>query len=171
MSNAVLGYHQAVKENRNLYNMVQDLKGNIRVYCRIRPTINSEVQNVIDFIGKDGSLVVMDPKPLKDGKKVFQFNQVFCPTATQEIQSCVSDNSLALPDATLRPVKSADDVINLMKLGEVNRAVNSTAMNSTSSRSHSVLSVHVHGKDASGSVIHSCLHLVDLAGSERVDKS
>ncbi|KAK6124718.1 hypothetical protein DH2020_041542 [Rehmannia glutinosa] len=35
-----------------------------------------------------------------------------------------------------------------------------------------VLSVHVHGEDASsGSVIHSCLHLVDLAGSERVDKS
>ncbi|GFP92203.1 kinesin-4 [Phtheirospermum japonicum] len=276
MSNAALGYHQAVKENRNLYNMVQDLKGNIRVYCRIRPTINSEVKNVIDFIGKDGSLVVVDPKPLKDGKKVFQFNQVFGPTATQdevfrdmqplvrsvmdgynvcifaygqtgsgkthtmygppggsakelgisylslkdlfelsdqrkditkyEIQvqmveiyneqvrdllaedsstkkypfafkmlfdslKYVCDNNLALPDATLRPVKSADDVINLMKLGEVNRAVSSTAMNSTSSRSHSVLSVHVHGEDASGSVIHSCLHLVDLAGSERVDKS
>ncbi|KAL3637227.1 hypothetical protein CASFOL_019526 [Castilleja foliolosa] len=253
MSNAALGYHQAVKENRNLYNMVQDLKGNIRVYCRIRPTNNPEVQNVIDFIGKDGSLAVVDPKPLKDGKKVFQFNQVFGPTATQDevfrhtqplvrsvmdgynvcifaygqtgsgkthtmygppgglanelgisylalkdlfelsdqrkditkyeiqvqmveiyneqIRSCISDNNLALPDATLRPVKSADDVINLMKLGEVNRAVSSTAMNSTSSRSHSVLSVHVHGKDASGSVIHSCLHLVDLAGSERVDKS
>ena len=35
----------------------------------------------------------------------------------------------------------------------------------------SVLTVHVHGKDISGSAIHSCLHLVDLAGSERVDKS
>jgi len=29
----------------------------------------------------------------------------------------------------------------------------------------------VHGKDISGSTLHSCLHLVDLAGSERVDKS
>lgn len=27
MSTAALGYHKAVKENRNLYNMVQDLKG------------------------------------------------------------------------------------------------------------------------------------------------
>lgn len=35
----------------------------------------------------------------------------------------------------------------------------------------SVLSVHVHGEDASGSILRSCLHLVDLAGSERVDKS
>ncbi|KAL6505956.1 hypothetical protein OROHE_022675 [Orobanche hederae] len=251
MSNAALGYHKAVKENRNLYNMVQDLKGNIRVYCRIRPTINSQVQNVVDFIGKDGSLVVVDPKPLKDGKKVFQFNHVFGPAATQhevfrdtqplvrsvldgynvcifaygqtgsgkthtmygppggsvkemgisylalndlfelsdqrkditkyEIQvqmveiyneqTCVSDNSLALPDATLRSVKSANDVINLMNLGEVNRTVGSTAINITSSRSHSVLSVHVHGEDANGSLIRSCLHLVDLAGSERVDKS
>ncbi|KAL6555389.1 hypothetical protein OROGR_006647 [Orobanche gracilis] len=251
MSNAALGYHKAVKENRNLYNMVQDLKGNIRVYCRIRPTINSQVQNVVDFIGKDGSLAVVDPKPLKDGKKVFQFNHVFGPAATQhevfrdtqplvrsvldgynvcifaygqtgsgkthtmygpphrsvkdmgisylalndlfelldqrkdvtkyEIQVqmveiyneqiCVSDNSLALPDATLRSVESANDVINLMNLGEVNRTVGSTAINITSSRSHSVLSVHVHGEDANGSLIRSCLHLVDLAGSERVDKS
>ncbi|KAE9585274.1 putative minus-end-directed kinesin ATPase [Lupinus albus] len=58
-----------------------------------------------------------------------------------------------------------------MKLGEVNRAVSSTAINSRSSRSHSVLTVHVRGKDTSGSTIRSCLHLVDLAGSERVDKS
>lgn len=29
----------------------------------------------------------------------------------------------------------------------------------------------MHGKDASGGKLRSCLHLVDLAGSERVDKS
>lgn len=29
----------------------------------------------------------------------------------------------------------------------------------------------MHGKDASGGTLRSCLHLVDLAGSERVDKS
>lgn len=36
---------------------------------------------------------------------------------------------------------------------------------------YSVLSVHVYGIEASGSMLQSCLHLVDLAGSERVDKS
>ena len=30
-------YADTVEENRRLYNEVQDLKGNIRVFCRIRP--------------------------------------------------------------------------------------------------------------------------------------
>ncbi|KAI9392122.1 hypothetical protein POPTR_006G048650v4 [Populus trichocarpa] len=85
MSTAALGYHRVLKENRNLYNMVQDLKGNIRVYCRIRPAFGDRTSNVIDYIGDDGSLVISDPlKPQKDGKKVFQFNRVFGPTATQD---------------------------------------------------------------------------------------
>jgi kinesin family protein C2/C3 len=33
-------------------------------------------------------------------------------------------------------VKSTTDVLNLMKLGEVNRVVSSTAINNRSSRSH-----------------------------------
>lgn len=85
MSTAALGYHKVVKENRNLYNMVQDLKGNIRVYCRIRHIFNAEAKNVVDFIGEDGSLVIVDPsKPHRDGRKVFQFNRVFSPLATQD---------------------------------------------------------------------------------------
>ncbi|KAL9398343.1 hypothetical protein Peur_007304 [Populus x canadensis] len=269
MSTAALGYHRVLKENRNLYNMVQDLKGNIRVYCRIRPAFGDRTSNVIDYFGDDGSLVISDPlKPQKDGKKVFQFNRVFGPTATQDevfmdtqplirsvmdgynvcifaygqtgsgktytmsgpsgrstkdmginylalsdlfqmsnerkdivnysiqvqmveiyneqvrdllaedstatkyqIRSCTGDNGLSLPDAKMHSVKSTADVLNLMKLGEANRVVSSTALNNRSSRSHSILTVHVHGKDVSGSTLHSCLHLVDLAGSERVDKS
>lgn len=30
-------YRATVEENRRLYNEVQDLKGNIRVFCRVRP--------------------------------------------------------------------------------------------------------------------------------------
>ncbi|KHN14965.1 Kinesin-4 [Glycine soja] len=228
MSTKALGYHKVVEENRKLYNMVQDLKGNIRVYCRIRPSFRAESKNVVDFIGEDGYLFILDPtKTLKDGRKVFQFNRVFGPTADQDevykdtqplirsvmdgynvcifaygqtgsgktytmsgpsggvtskdmginylalhdlFQIC-NDDGLSLPDARLHLVKSPTDVLTLMKLGEVNRAVSSTSMNNRSSRSHSVLTVHVNGKDTSGSSIRSCLHLVDLAGSERVDKS
>ncbi|KAK4272509.1 hypothetical protein QN277_021060 [Acacia crassicarpa] len=84
MSTAACGYYKAVKENGKLYNMVQDLRGNIRVYCRIRPSFSAESKNVIDFIGKDGSLVLLDPsKSQKDGRKVFQFNRVFGPSASQ----------------------------------------------------------------------------------------
>ncbi|KAL7169049.1 hypothetical protein ACSBR2_034140 [Camellia fascicularis] len=172
MSTAALGYHKVVKENRNLYNMVQDLKGNIRVYCRIRPAFSAKARNVIDFIGEDGSLVVLDPlKPQKDGRKVFQFNHVFRQTATQEIRSCTSENGLSIPDASMHYVESTNDVLSVMKRGDLNRVVSSTAINNQSSRSHSVLTVHVHGKDVSGSILRSCLHLVDLAGSERVEKS
>ncbi|PHU16590.1 Kinesin KP1 [Capsicum chinense] len=171
MSNAALGYHKVMKENRTLHNMVQDLKGNIRVYCRIRPAFDAEAKTVVDFIGEDGSLVVIDPlKPWKDGRKIFEFNRVFGSSATQG-RSCMNGNGLRLPDASVHPVNCARDVIDLMKLGDGNRAVGSTAMNNHSSRSHSVLTVHVHGEDTSGNIIHSCLHLVDLAGSERVDKS
>ncbi|KAG9132651.1 hypothetical protein Leryth_016695 [Lithospermum erythrorhizon] len=68
----------AISDAKMLYNMLQDLKGNIRVYCRIRPSICSEEKTVIDFVGNDGSLVVVDPmKPHKDGRKIFQFNRVF----------------------------------------------------------------------------------------------
>ncbi|XLS89576.1 hypothetical protein HN51_065584, partial [Arachis hypogaea] len=52
-----------------------------------------------------------------------------------EIRSC-NDDGLSLPDATLRPVTSTSDVLTLMKLGEVNRTVSSTALNNKSSRSH-----------------------------------
>ena len=70
------------------------------------------------------------------------------------------------------PVSSTDDVIQLMDLGQMNRAVSSTAMNDRSSRSHSCVTVHVQGRDlTSGTIIHGSMHLVDLAGSERVDKS
>lgn len=58
--------------------------GNIRVYCRIRPAFDAEAKTVIDFIGEDGSLVVIDPlKPWQDGRKIFEFNRVFGSSATQ----------------------------------------------------------------------------------------
>ncbi|GAU11258.1 hypothetical protein TSUD_342480 [Trifolium subterraneum] len=90
---------------------------------------------------------------------------------TLEIRSS-SHKGLSVPDASLIPVSSTIDVIELMNLGHRNRAVGATALNDRSSRSHSCLTVHVQGRDlTSGATIRGCMHLVDLAGSERVDKS
>nr|XP_043625416.1 kinesin-like protein KIN-14I [Erigeron canadensis] len=83
-----------------------------------------------------------------------------------------TSNGINVPDATLVPVSTTEDVIRLMTLGHKNRAVGSTAMNDRSSRSHSCVTVHVNGKDlTSGSTVRGCMHLVDLAGSERADKT
>ncbi|XP_040963378.1 kinesin-like protein KIN-14J [Gossypium hirsutum] len=81
-------------------------------------------------------------------------------------------NGLAVPEASMHSVKSTTEVLELMNIGLRNRAVGSTALNERSSRSHSVLTVHVRGTEIkTNAVLHGSLHLVDLAGSERVDRS
>ncbi|KAL3609903.1 hypothetical protein D5086_000923 [Populus alba] len=150
LADAAANYHSVLAENRRLYNEVQDLKGNIRVYCRIRPFLpgQSKKRTTVEYIGENGELVISNPsKQGKDSHRLFKLNKVFGPAATQ-------------------------DVLELMRIGLMNRAVGATALNERSSRSHSVLTIHVYGMDLeTGAVLRGNLHLVDLAGSERVDRS
>nr|XP_018673967.1 PREDICTED: kinesin-4 isoform X3 [Musa acuminata subsp. malaccensis] len=272
LTDAVENYHAVLAENRRLYNEVQELKGNIRVYCRIRPFLPGEnrKQSTIDYIGENGELLVVNPsKPGKDGQRMFKFNKVFGSTATQEqvfldtrplvrsvldgynvcifaygqtgsgktytmtgpesatekewgvnyralndlfqislsrrdtylyevgvqmveiyneqvrdllghgssqkklgVLTTSQPNGLAVPDASMLPVKATSDVLDLMQIGHGNRAVSATTLNERSSRSHSILTVHVRGTDLkTGTTLRGSLHLVDLAGSERVDRS
>ncbi|QCE07290.1 kinesin family member C2/C3 [Vigna unguiculata] len=264
LASAASGYQKVLEENRKLYNQLQDLKGNIRVYCRVRPSKGAQPNHHCPISNLDeGSISLLVPsKNGKDGKKTFNFNRVFGPSSTQaEVFSdtkplirsvldgynvCIfaygqtgsgkthtmsgpdnyteetvgvnyralkdlfqisdqrkdtihydisvqmleiyneqvrdllsadkirnsSHNGINVPDANLVPVSSTADVLNLMNVGQNNRAVSSTAMNDRSSRSHSCLTVHVQGREvASGNSLRGCIHLVDLAGSERVDKS
>lgn len=272
LAQAAAEYHKVVAENRDLYNQVQDLKGNIRVYCRVRPFLSGQngSQSAVDLIGDGGSIVVVNPsKQGKEQRKSFTFNKVFGPCTSQEkvfldtqplirsvldgynvcifaygqtgsgktytmagpnnpcqedwgvnfralhdlfeicelrenvmryevgvqmieiyneqvrdllcmdginkkleIRNNSQQNGLNVPDAKLLRVRSTEEVLELMIMGQKNRAVGATALNERSSRSHSVLTVHVKGTElASGCVLRGCLHLVDLAGSERVEKS
>ncbi|XP_030551637.2 kinesin-like protein KIN-14J isoform X2 [Rhodamnia argentea] len=272
LADAARNYHMVLTENRKLYNEIQELKGNIRVYCRIRPFLpgQSMKHTTIEYIGENGELVVANPmKHGKDSHRLFKFNKVFGPTATQEevfmdtqplirsvldgfnvcifaygqtgsgktytmsgpsassredwgvnfralndlfqiaqsrgttvlyevavqmveiyneqvrdllssdgpqkrlgIWNTAQPNGLAVPDASMHAVKSTSDVLELMSIGLTNRAVGATALNERSSRSHSVLTVHVRGTDLeTDAVLRGSLHLVDLAGSERVDRS
>uniref|UniRef100_A0A0D3C0F1 Kinesin-like protein n=1 Tax=Brassica oleracea var. oleracea TaxID=109376 RepID=A0A0D3C0F1_BRAOL len=251
---AAKNYQVVVEENRRLYNEVQELKGNIRVYCRIRPFLKGQnkKETSIEYTGENGELVVANPlKQGKDTHRFFKFNKVFGPSSTQEevfldtqplIRSlldgynvCIfaygqtgsgktytmsgpsinseehwgvnyralndlfhltqsSQNTVMyevgvqmveiyneqvrdllsddVPDASMHCVRSTDDVLELMNIGLMNRAVGATALNEKSSRSHSVLSVHVRGVDVkTDSELRGSLHLVDLAGSERIDRS
>ncbi|KAK6785704.1 hypothetical protein RDI58_019159 [Solanum bulbocastanum] len=244
-------YHKVLEENRLLYNQVQDLKGTIRVYCRVRPFLSGppDMQSTVDYIGENGDIMIVNPrKQGKDARKIFTFNKVFGTKVTQQqiyvdtqplvrtvldgfnvcifaygqtgsgktytmsgpdltteetwgvnyraLRDLFSNtkarqdmieyevgvqmieiyneqlNGLNVPDASLIPVTCTQDVLDLMRIGQKNRAVGATALNERSSRSHSILTVHVRGRElVSGSTLKGCLHLVDLAGSERVDKS
>jgi len=62
--------------------------------------------------------------------------------------------------------------VQVMEEGERNRSTGSTALNVASSRSHSVTTVVVEGRDVdTGEGYRAKLQLVDLAGSERVSHS
>ncbi|KAF2601931.1 hypothetical protein F2Q70_00027424 [Brassica cretica] len=84
---AAKNYQVVVEENRRLYNEVQELKGNIRVYCRIRPFLKGQnkKETSIEYTGENGELVVANPlKQGKDTHRFFKFNKVFGPSSTQE---------------------------------------------------------------------------------------
>ncbi|KAK8267551.1 hypothetical protein V6Z12_D11G005500 [Gossypium hirsutum] len=248
LADAAGNYREVLNENRKLFNEIQDLRGNIRVFCRVRPFLPGQngKQTIVESIGDNGQLVVTNPaKPGKEGQKTFKFNKVFGPAATQGevfadiqpfIQSVVDGynvcifaygqtgsgktytmtgpndateeewgvnfralnnlfkisqnrrstfqyevgvqvveiyndqvrdllsnrtgpakkmgvtsisqpNGLAVPDASMHPVLSTTDVIDLINLGFKNRTVSATALNERSSRSHSIVTVHVRGKD------------------------
>ncbi|KAE8725521.1 Kinesin-4 [Hibiscus syriacus] len=78
-------YQRVLEENRKLYNQVQDLKGNIRVYCRVRPQLNGQSNSLscVDHID-DRTITVLAPTENgKEGRKSFTFNKIFSPSATQ----------------------------------------------------------------------------------------
>eukprot|EP00187_Rhodella_violacea_P001094 CAMPEP_0174886202 /NCGR_PEP_ID=MMETSP0167-20121228/1460_1 /TAXON_ID=38298 /ORGANISM="Rhodella maculata, Strain CCMP736" /LENGTH=976 /DNA_ID=CAMNT_0016122105 /DNA_START=26 /DNA_END=2956 /DNA_ORIENTATION=- len=80
-------------------------------------------------------------------------------------------------DAHEEIVTSADEVLDLMRKGEMARTFGSTNMNDRSSRSHTIFTIVIesrlrvageHAAEDGVSVRASALSLVDLAGSERV---
>lgn len=63
----------------------------------------------------------------------------FCSSLTRDtldIRNTSQLNGLNVPDAFLVPVTCTRDVVNLMRIGQKNRAVGATALNERSSRSH-----------------------------------
>ncbi|XP_009346615.2 kinesin-like protein KIN-14I [Pyrus x bretschneideri] len=84
LAHAASGYHRVLEENRKLYNQVQDLKGSIRVYCRVRPFLSgvSNCLSTVDHI-EDGNITINTPARHGNGHKSFSFNKVFGPSATQ----------------------------------------------------------------------------------------
>ena len=67
--------------------------------------------------------------------------------------------------ATVMPVTSSDVAAALVRKAAIARACEATAMNASSSRSHSVFMLAITGRhEASGIALKGALNLVDLAG-------
>ena len=71
-------YEEEAALRRKLFNQVQELKGNIRVYCRVRPCLGAEAseEKGIDFEGPYNDLLVRNPRAQLPPKK-FEFEHVF----------------------------------------------------------------------------------------------
>jgi len=85
-----------------------------------------------------------------------------------------SNGQRYVSDLTMRELEPTDfDGVNeVMRVAAKHRSIASTDMNSTSSRSHSVFTLHltaVHAKQKQ--TLRGTLNLVDLAGSERLNRS
>lgn len=92
-------YHREVLQRKLLYNKLQELRGNIRVFCRCR--YDPSADNVMNFTSdQDLSLVSAQGQ-----KKTFRFDRVFSPSSTQEevfqdtlplITSCVDGYNVCI---------------------------------------------------------------------------
>lgn len=74
-------------------------------------------------------------------------------------------------DLTEKFVNNTHDILEIIKEGAKQRSTGQTALNSVSSRSHSVLTISLKQTLSDKSEIYSKLNLIDLAGSENVGKS
>ncbi|GJU45488.1 kinesin-like protein KIN-14I [Tanacetum coccineum] len=84
LAHAASQYHRVLEENIKLYNQVQDLKGHIRVYCRVRPKgRQSNFAGTTDSI-EEGTISINTPPKYGKGRRSFNFNKVFGPPTTQD---------------------------------------------------------------------------------------
>ncbi|XP_060587224.1 kinesin-like protein klp-3 isoform X2 [Ruditapes philippinarum] len=247
-------YRKEALQRRLLYNQLQELRGNIRVFCRVRK--DDRAENCLKFPSDQDVIATSQGQ-----KKMFNFDRVFDPSSTQEavfedtkpiITSCAdgynvcllaygqtgsgktftmmgpdsnpginiramkelfqvcserketmsftltvslveiynetiqdlltndaktlelrtAGNKVQIPGLTEHEIKNVDDVKRIMAMGDKNRSVASTKMNSTSSRSHLVLMLAVEGHDkVTSAITRGTLVLCDLAGSERISKT
>ncbi|XP_071956194.1 carboxy-terminal kinesin 2-like isoform X2 [Antedon mediterranea] len=87
---------EAESVRRKLHNTVQELKGNIRVFCRVRPLLHEEKEtcgeiNHLHFTGIDCNVLEMDKvdescvghRKSSGSKYSFDFDRVFSPDSSQ----------------------------------------------------------------------------------------
>jgi len=75
-------YRKEMETRKALYNQIQELRGNIRVYCRVRPMGAGELgAGSVTFPEEDTISIVM---PSGNSRKSFEFDRVYSPDTSQE---------------------------------------------------------------------------------------
>ncbi|KAF7458631.1 kinesin-domain-containing protein [Cryptosporidium felis] len=71
---------------RRLFNELQDIRGNIRVFCRVRPPRISERESCIEYdISEDSSTITIKHSNSRGlNLSTFKFDYIFLPQSTQE---------------------------------------------------------------------------------------
>ena len=75
MEFAKANYVREWRERRRLFNMLQEMRGNIRVFCRVRPSLSGEKGDCVCTFPMDGVVKVENPR--KRREKKWEFDQVF----------------------------------------------------------------------------------------------
>jgi len=81
---------------------------------------------------------------------------------------------VAVKNLSMQICQSEEDALNWLFEGEINRKYASHELNSHSSRSHAIYTIHIESRsrvESTEKIVASKLHLVDLAGSERLKKT
>ena len=82
------------------------------------------------------------------------------------------DGNFHFKNLSMHLVSTEEDALNLLFLGDTNRAIAATEMNQNSTRSHCIFSIVLEKRMAGAdTVTRSKMNIVDLAGSERVSRS
>ncbi|XP_053190435.1 carboxy-terminal kinesin 2-like [Scomber japonicus] len=84
--------HAGETERRQLYNTIEDLKGNIRVFCRVRPLVDGGLSKHIQLLDSDNTSVTLAKTEESHTGKTgdihknynFSFDRVFSPQASQK---------------------------------------------------------------------------------------
>ena len=88
----VAKYKKEMALRKRYHNELVELKGNIRVYCRVRPVIKEDgggkmAENVVSFDEDDDTVLSVYSK---GSTKQYEMERVFCPESTQEqVNECV----------------------------------------------------------------------------------
>jgi len=79
ISGVVEKYQREFKERKRLFNLVQELRGNIRVLCRVRPALDFEKKDIAVRLPEEGTVELTN---VNGREKQWEFDHVFRSNAT-----------------------------------------------------------------------------------------